>query len=136
MEKPLSVKMSESMEGFHQEKIDYSIYESSFRRWLVCEIESKRISFFEAKDRFKFPDHFTREYKKWQKIYSEDIQVSLSLMTAKERTKVESLESRIKDLEKELEHSQKKLIAMNVLVDIAENEYKIPIRKKSGPKQS
>jgi hypothetical protein len=34
-----------------------------------------------------------------------------------------------------LEHAQMKNVVLNTLIDIAENDYKLEIRKKSGPKQ-
>lgn len=47
----------------------------------------------------------------------------------------EALEKRIKALEKALAYSQLETRALNVLIDIAEKEVGIPIRKKSGAKQ-
>ena len=47
----------------------------------------------------------------------------------------ESLEKRIKDLEKALAYSQLETRALNVLIDVAEKEVGIRIRKKSGAKQ-
>ena len=41
----------------------------------------------------------------------------------------------IKKLEKELEHERLKNVALNTVIDIAEEDLKINIRKKSGAKQ-
>ena len=41
----------------------------------------------------------------------------------------------IKKLEKELEHERLKNLALNTVIDIAEEDLKISIRKKSGAKQ-
>lgn len=41
----------------------------------------------------------------------------------------------IKKLEKELEHERLKNLALNTVIDIAEEDLKINIRKKSGAKQ-
>jgi hypothetical protein len=127
--------LTDNMEGFKQEKVDYSKYETSFRRWLVQEIESGRMSWQQARSKFQLPYHFDILYKEWQKKYSEQIVVSLSLMNAKDRTDNKKLEERIKQLEKELEMAQMKVVAVNMMVDIAEKEYKLDIRKKFGPKQ-
>lgn len=134
MEK-LTVNLTDNMEGFKQEKVDYSKYETSFRRWLVQEIESGRMSWQEARSRFQLPYHFDARYKDWQKKYSEEIVVSLPLMSAKDRTDNKKLEERIKQLEKELELAQMKVTAYNIMIDIAEKDYKLEIRKKYGPKQ-
>ena len=56
-------------------------------------------------------------------------------MSAKERTDIKALEKRIKELEKQLELSQMKNVGLNTMIDIAEQDYKLEIRKKSGPKQ-
>jgi hypothetical protein len=45
------------------------------------------------------------------------------------------LEKRIRELEKQLERAQMKNVALDTMIDIAENDYKLEIRKKSGPKQ-
>ena len=47
---------------------------------------------------------------------------------------VESLQKQVSKLEKDLRRSQDKVIALNTLIDIAE-EHGIHIRKKSGAKQ-
>ena len=135
MEK-LTPNLTDNMEGFIEEKIDLSKYEASFRRWLVSEIELGRMSLAEARLRFKLPRHFDQLYKQhWQPKYSDQIHLSLSLMSAQERTEIKALEKRNKELEKQLELAQMKTVALNVMIDIAEQDYKLEIRKKSGPKQ-
>lgn len=123
------------MEGFKQESVDLKQYETSFRRWLVQEIESKRMSWQEARSRFQLPFRFDITYKEWQKKYSQEIVLSLPLMNAKDRIDIKKLEARNKELEKQLELAQMRLTAVNTMIDIAEKEYKLEIRKKSGPKQ-
>ena len=56
-------------------------------------------------------------------------------MSVQERTDVKALEKRIKELEKQLELAQMKVVALNTVIDIAEKNYKLEIRKKSGPRQ-
>jgi len=72
MEK-LTPNLTDTMEGFTQEKVDLGKYETSFRRWLVCEIESGRMSWQEARAKFHLPYHFDALYKNWQQKYSEQI---------------------------------------------------------------
>lgn len=121
--------------GFVQEKVDLSKYETSFRRWLVCEIESGRMSWQEARSRFNLPHRFDTAYKVWQQKYADQIVLSLPLMSAEQRTKNQELEKRVRELEKQLELAQMKVVALNTVIDIAEKNYKLEIRKKSGPKQ-
>ena len=47
----------------------------------------------------------------------------------------QELEKRIKELEKQLEYANLKAKALDTMIDIAEKEFDIQIRKKSGPKQ-
>lgn len=82
------------------------------------------------------PYYFEGVYRnRWQPKYAEEIVLTLPLMSAKERTDNQALEKRIKELEKQLEYAQMKIVAMNTVIDIAEKDYKLDIRKKYGPKQ-
>jgi transposase len=56
-------------------------------------------------------------------------------MTPKERADNDNLEKRVKELEKQLELARMKIVALDTMIDIAEQDYKLEIRKKSGPKQ-
>ena len=131
----LSSQLTDCPDGFDQGQVNLKDYETSFRRWLVCEIESGRMSWQEARSRFRLPYRFDKVYRQWQKKYSDEIVVSLPLMSANERTNNKELEKRIKELEKQLELSQMKVVALNTVIDIAEQSYKLEIRKKYGPRQ-
>jgi len=130
----LKWNLTDTMEGFIQEKVDLSKYETSFRRWLVCEIESGRMSWQEARSRFNMPRRFDTAYKVWQQKYADEIVLTLPLMSAEDRIKNQELEERVRELEKQLELAQMKVVALNTVIDIAEKNYKLEIRKKSGPK--
>lgn len=130
-----SIYLSDNMEGFNENSENKRVFETSFRRWLVSEIDSGRISLLEAKERFKMPVRFDQNFRDWQRKYSEEFHLSLSQMSSKELSDNKKLEARIKELEKQLEYAQIKNVALNTMIDIAETELKIPIRKKSGSKQ-
>jgi hypothetical protein len=106
------------------------------RRWLVREVETGRMMIGEAHERLsgisKSPYHLLQL---WRKKYAPDIPLTLPVMTEKERQKVEALRLQLQKLEKQLEDAQMKNIALETLIDLAEEQLKIPIRKKSGPKQ-
>ena len=127
--------ITDNLEGIPNHEVDLKLYESSFRRWLVEQIESGQMSLLEAKERFKLPFHFDKVYKLWQRKYSDEIVLSLRHMTAKEKTDFKAQEERIRKLEQALEESQLKVKALNVLIDVAEKAYNLPIRKKAGAKQ-
>ncbi len=61
------------------------------------------------------------------------------LRTMKKETensaKEQELELKIKQLEAALEHEKLRTLALNTMIDIAERDLKIPIRKKSGAKR-
>lgn len=128
--------LTNSMDGFVLKQINYNDYEVSFRRWLVHQIDDGKMSLDEVRDRFHLnPQEYRRIISKWQERYSDELHLSLSLMNSKERADNKQLEARIKELEKQLEYAKMKDIAMNTLIDVAETEFKISIRKKAGSKQ-
>ncbi len=49
--------------------------------------------------------------------------------------KTEELEAQNKRLKAELELERLRTLSLNVMIDMAEEQFKIPIRKKSGAKQ-
>jgi hypothetical protein len=106
------------------------------KRWIVREVQSGRITIGAARelfaDRSKDPESLIRS---WMKDYSSDLPLTLPVMTEKERAKLDAAHKRMKELEKQLEDAQMKNIALETMIDIAEEQLKISIRKKSGPKQ-
>ena len=128
--------LTDNMQGFIQKKINYNDYEVSFRRWLINQIDSGYLSMQEVRDRFGLNSlEYTKIIKRWQERYSDDLHLSLSIMSSKERSDNKALEKRVQELEKQLELAKMKNVALNTMIDIAEQDYKLEIRKKSGPKQ-
>lgn len=127
------VKSSQQKEKFPKGDNENKV---AFRRWLVREIVSGRMTQKQAIERFDFgvKEGYTLLYE-WIKRYSPGIPVTLPVMSEKERQKLEALQKQIKALEKDLEHAQMKNIALETMIDVAEEQLKIKIRKKSGPKQ-
>jgi alanyl-tRNA synthetase len=106
------------------------------KRWIVREIESGRMTIGEAIERIEFYSkdpypliHF------WRKKFASKIAFTLPVMTEKEKQKLDAAHKRMKELEKQLEDAQMKNIALETMIDIAEEQLKISIRKKSGLKQ-
>ncbi len=136
MEKRQEGMLTNFMEGFQVKEINYNDYEVSFRRWLVSQIDAGNMSIEDARDRFHLSAiEYKRIIKRWQERYSDELHLSLQAMTTKDRADNNKLEKRIKELEKQLEQAQMKNVALNTMIDIAETDYKLEIRKKSGPKQ-
>lgn len=106
-------------------------YEAAFRRWLARELAEGRLSIVQASKRFKIPEGTISVIKR---EFAPQV-VLLEEMTEAEKHKLEELQKRIKQLEKQLEDAAIKNIALETLVDVAEKQLNIPIRKKPGAKQ-
>jgi len=136
MRKEREAILTDYMEGFQKEEINYNDYEVSFRRWLVSQVDSGNMSMHEVRDRFQLKQvNIKRTLRRWQELYSEELHLSLNAMSSKDRADNGKLEKRIEELEKQLELAKMKNVALNTMIDIAEQDYKLSIRKKSGPKQ-
>lgn len=117
-------------------KNEKGTYEIAFRRWLIRELDAGRITVGDAIERFNFnPKNADSLIRSWRKKYASDIPVTLPVMTEKEKQKQEALQKQLKQMQKQLEDAQMKNIALETMIDVAEEQLKIDIRKKSGPKQ-
>jgi hypothetical protein len=127
--------VSNFVSGFDTEVTDYSKYEISFRRWVVNQVEAGNLTVQQVAERFHFDKkNFRLIFSDWQLRYSSKIYSILSTMTPEERTQINKLEKRIKELEDLVEKAQIKADIMEIMVDIAERDYKIDIKKKVGQK--
>jgi hypothetical protein len=61
--------------------------------------------------------------------------LSLPLMTEQEKQELSALQKQLKAMEKQLEDARMHNIALDTLIDVAEEKLKIDIRKKPGAKQ-
>ena len=122
------------MEGINNEELKKikDQYPVSFKRWLAREVESGKMSVKEAAENSNVT---TTTIYDWMSLYSLGKEVSLSIMTPQEKQEKALLEKRIKELEKALEYAKLKNIAVETMIDIAEEQFRITIRKKAGPKQ-
>ena len=74
----------------------------------------------------------------WVRIYKKSLEtsaVTLPLMAPKKRKDTIALKQRIKQLEKSLEKANVMIYGLNSMIDYAEKELKVPVRKKHGTKQ-
>ena len=111
-------------------------YEIAFRRWLVREIEEGRTSVSEAIKVYNFhPKNGFDLIRSWRQKYGPEMVLALEDMTAEDKQKLAALQERNKQLEKQLEDARMKNIALDLLIDVAEEKLKISIRKKPGAKQ-
>ena len=74
----------------------------------------------------------------WIKVYKTKLEkgvITLLPMQKPKRNDTKALQKRIKQLEKSLEKANVLIYGLNVMIDYAEMELKVPIRKKPGTKQ-
>ena len=115
-----------------------SDYSHAFKLQVVGEVERGELSQAQARRKYgiqgdatirnwleKFGT-FDRKYELERKKMKSPAQQILEL-----QQQIRLLERQKKSLEKELEQTDKKAIFFDMMIDIAEEEFKIPIRKKS-----
>jgi hypothetical protein len=97
---------------------------------------------FEGRD----PKELVEEYQlasiytvsHWVEHYRAKIKeglITLPSMTEKDKQGAKALKQRVKELEKSLEHANVLIYGLNSMIDYAEKELNIPIRKKRGTKR-
>ena len=70
------------------------------------------------------------------KVTDEQISIQRTMSKEEDKTPRErKLEAKVKELEKALEQERLRTLALNTMINIAERDLKISIRKKSGTKQ-
>ena len=61
--------------------------------------------------------------------------ITLATMDPKKKNEIHATKQRIKQLEKALEKANILIYGLNSMIDYAEKEHKVPIRKKRGTRQ-
>jgi hypothetical protein len=111
-------------------------YEVSFRRWLVREIEEGRLTIAQSVERFNFnPASGHVLISRWRIKYAPGMVLSLPGMTEQEKQQLAALQKQLKAAAQQLDEARMRNIALNMLIDVAEEKLKISIRKKPGAKQ-
>ena len=132
VEEKFTILVSDSFEHT-DEKCNYEL---PFRRWLVREIEEQRMTVSEAVKQFNFnPKSGGHLVRHWCKKYAPEMILSLGDMTEAEKHKLAALQKKLKAAEKQLEDARMRNIALDTLIDVAEEKLNINIRKKPGAKQ-
>lgn len=77
------------------------------------------------------------QIQQWTKKFSSQFAVeTLTPMTPQEQQQLEALKKQNEELQKKLNLANLKITGLEMMIDIAEEELKIDIRKKPGTKQS
>lgn len=115
-------------------------FSDDFKYQVVQEYLSSDISQQELLDKYSIKGHGS--ITKWMRkfgLIDEAVKWQMHHTTMKEGRKKTpeelALEAKVKELEKALEHEKLRSLALDTMIDIAEEKLKISIRKKSGTKQ-
>lgn len=82
--------------------------------------------------------HNSYTLRNWVSLYQRKIQtglLTLPAMTTTQKQDMQALKQRNAELEQALKQANLLILALNTMIEVAEKERKIPIRKKSGTKQ-
>ena len=113
-------------------------FSEAFKLHVVGEVESGKISQSEASRRYGILGHST--ILKWCRKYGKlpshrNMRLRSSIMDEKE-IELLRVKNENKALKQELEEARFKNVVLETLVDVAERELQVPIRKKYGAKRS
>ena len=108
-------------------------YSDSFKREVVREVKAGLLSKTEAREKYSIPGSST--IIGWIRKFDGKITDYRRTMDYRKSDK-EALIKRIKELERKLEDEQIRSEGLSKMIDIAEEQLKITIRKKSTTKQS
>ena len=120
-----------------------SDYSMTFKLQVVSEVERGELSATGAMRRYGIQGRSTvvnwlRKYGTfdWENQTPSNMPKTSEQKLMELEQKVKLLEKQKKLLEKQVETADKKAIIFDMMIDIAEKEYNIPIRKNSLPEQS
>ena len=118
-------------------------YSMSFKLGVVEEVEQGLLTVTGAKRKYGIQGRSTvlnwlRKYGNfdWENQSPIQMEKSADQKIMELEQKINLLEKQKQFLEKQVEHADKKSIIFDMMIDIAEKEYNIPIRKNSLPEQS
>ena len=110
-------------------------YTETFKMSVVAEVLSGQISQTAALKKYGINGHST--ISKWIKKYgrNKELKKITKVHMPNDKVKIRELKTRIQQLETLLADLQLENKSLNKVIEIAEREYKISIKKNSGPKQ-
>lgn len=119
----------------YQQNLKRKTYSNLQKRTIVAAIEQGRMNLREAQRAYNIKDQKT--IRGWLEKYKLE-KVELCTATQSSMGKIKKAAPNVSDeaLQKALQEAERKLKALNTLIDVAEEHLKIDIRKKSGARQS
>jgi transposase len=127
------------MKGRKHHKGAVSKYSAEFRRQVALDYEHGDLSMSQVAEKHGIDS--LEKVKWWVRSLriSGDIASSTpppAAMTEQEKCESDAKDRRIKELERQLEDERLRSLAYSTMIDVAEEELGVPIRKKSGSQQS
>ena len=112
-----------------------SKYEPSLKRKICEELLTGRVTVNELRVKYQIPGNGT--VYRWLRQYQQDqTELLSSFPMAQPLEQLDNGNLSNKELQRELELSKAKVATLETMIDIAEEQFNIEIRKKSGTKQS
>ena len=111
-------------------------YSDAFKKAVIQEVLSGKLSKEQAKFKYKIAGNsaILNWIRKFDASNSDQMKKAKSPKI--EDFNQQELEAENKRLRAELDYERLRTLSLNVMIDIAEEQFKIPIRKKPGAKQS
>ena len=120
--------------NYHQ-NIKRKTFSNLQKRTIVTAIEQGRFTIKEAKTAYNIKTE--KIIRSWLVQYkSEKVEICIENTSPMAKDKSSSKDLENEALQKALQEAELKIKALNTLIDVAEDQLKIDIRKKSGAKQS
>lgn len=93
-------------------------------------------SLSQVAERFKISRSLVNKWHRRFNLQKGGLTAPVLAMTEQEKKEFEALRKQNEELAKKLSYSNLQILGLQTMIDIAEKELKIDIRKKSGTKQS
>ena len=108
-------------------------YSEAFKKAVIQEVLSGKLSKEQAK--FKYNIAGNSAILNWIRKFDQTQSYEMKKKQIPKLQDTTELEAENKRLREELDLERLRTLSLNVMIDIAEEQFKIPIRKKSGAKQ-
>lgn len=107
-------------------------YSEAFKLKVIRDIEDGKMNLLQAQRRYQLGSYSV--IKSWLKKYGKNHLLSkvVRVETTDERDRLKALEKETQRLESALAQAQLKVMALEELITVAEEEYKIDIKKNFG----
>jgi transposase len=109
-------------------------YSMEFKQAVIQEVLSGHMSKDEARRRYGIKGKST--VLRWIRKFDSTQAVKMKKQSSNLNEQAKLLQAENKRLREELELERLRVLSLNVMIDLAEEQFSIPIRKKSGAKQS